>query len=608
MIMEDREQLVAQDIAGLHEQYRAGTTTVSALVEILLARMGADDDHVWIARVDESALRQKAEELDRKLRANPGMIDELPLFGIPFAVKDNIDVAGIATTAACPEFAYTPERSAFVVERILEAGALFLGKTNMDQFATGLVGTRSPYGTPVNPFNPEIIPGGSSSGSAVAVAAGYVSFSLGTDTAGSGRVPAGYNNIVGLKPTSGRLSTSGVVPACRSLDCVSVFALSCQDAATVARVAEGFDADDPFSRRPVPAARRQPSDTPVVLGIPRPEQLKFFGDDDSRDSFQEIMGILAGKGFKLVEIDYDPFEQTSRLLYEGPWVVERQIAFGDALRRYESTVDPRVREAVEKVPAYSAADQFKAYYQLKRFRRQVETIFEDVDALLVPTMSRIYRIDEAQSAQPSASRTLGYYTNYVNLLDLAAVAVPAGLVSSRLPFGVTVVGPAHTEDRLLKIGDTIHRTTSTTVGALRAALPKPLPVSAQADENSLRLCVVGAHMRGLPLNSQLTALGGHFVREAATAPFYRMFLLDWLDPVRPGMVRDPDGASLAIEVWDLPMDRFGEFFTQVAPPLSFGTVELADGSRTAGFLCEGYAVQDAPEISAFGGWRGYISS
>jgi allophanate hydrolase len=607
--MEDREQLVARDIDGLHEQYRAGTMTVSTLVEILLTRMGASaGNHIWITRVDDASLRQKAEELDRMLRSNPGVIDELPLFGIPFAVKDNIDVAGIPTTAACPDFAYTPERGAFVVERILAAGALFLGKTNMDQFATGLVGTRSPYGTPVNPFDAEIIPGGSSSGSAVAVADGYVSFSLGTDTAGSGRVPAGYNNIVGLKPTFGRLSTSGVVPACRSLDCVSVFALSCHDAATVAQVAEGFDAADPFSRRHTPSATRPAPGAPVVLGIPRPEQLQFFGDEASSEAFQETLRVLTGKGFRLVKVDYAPFERTGKLLYEGPWVAERQIAFGDELRRFAASVDPRVREAVEDVPTYSAADSFKAYYQLKEFRRQAESVFAEVDALLVPTMSRIYRVDEAQNAQPSASRALGYYTNFVNLLDLAAVAVPAGMVSDRLPFGVTVVGPAHHEDSLLQIGDTIHRTTSTTVGALGAALPAPQPAPTEADPHSLRLCVVGAHMRGLPLNSQLTALGGHFVREAETAPFYRMFLLDWLNPVRPGMVRDTNGASLAVEVWDLPKDRFGDFFTQVTQPLSFGTVELADGSKTAGFLCEAYAVHDAPEISSFGGWRDYIQS
>jgi allophanate hydrolase len=607
--MEDKETGIALDLASLRSQYRSGTVTVSRVAALVLSRIHASrDDHVWIALADDTTILRRAAELDALLQADPAILNQMPLFGAPFAVKDNIDVAGIPTTAACDAFAYTPERDAPVVTHLLDAGAIFVGKTNMDQFATGLVGTRSPYGTPVNPFDANYIPGGSSSGSAVAVAKGYASFSLGTDTAGSGRVPAGYNNVVGLKPTCGRLSTTGVVAACRSLDCVSILALSCHDAAAVERVTEGFDAEDPFSRRPVPAAVDEPSDKPVILAIPREDQLRFFGDEASRQAFHATCRTLVAKGFELKEIDFTPFERAGRLLYEGPWVAERQIAFGEELQRYANAVDSKVRAAVEDVPGYTAADQFRAYYSLKTLKRQAENVLSGLSALLVPTMSRIYTIDEAHTATPSASRNLGYYTNFVNLLDLAAVAVPAGTVNGSLPFGVTLVAPAYGETRLLAIGDRIHRATSATVGALGTPLPAAKPETAPASAGRIRICVVGAHMRGLPLNRQLVQLGGRFVEQTTTAAGYRLYLLDWLDPMRPGMVRDTDGVAIEVELWDLPASRFGDFFVQVAPPLSFGTVELVDGSKVAGFLCEAYAIQEARDISNLGGWRAYLES
>jgi allophanate hydrolase len=607
--MNSSRRNVPLDIGALQALYRSGQETVAGVIAILLQRINENpDDNVWINRVDDASVVEQAEKLDRALREGPDTLEHLPLFGIPFAVKDNIDVKGIPTTAACPEFSYLPAENAPAITRLLEAGAILIGKTNMDQFATGLVGTRSPYGTPVNPFDPDYIPGGSSSGSAVAVAKGYVTFSLGTDTAGSGRVPAAYNNIVGLKPTRGRISTTGVVPACRSLDCLSIFSLCCGDAELVTRVTEGFDATDTFSRHLVslPSSDSRQLPESFRLGVPRADQLLFFDDARCQKAFRALRERATEIGFSLIDVDFAPFRETGRLLYHGPWVTERQLAFGTELAHYENSADPSVRDAVLNTPSYTAADQFSAYYRLKQYRREAEKMFADVHALLVPTFGRAYTLDEAGTPETQANWNLGYYTNFVNLMDLAAVSVPTGALSNSLPFGVTLIGPAQSESLLLDFGDQLHRATCKQIGADLQALPDTQPAGSPSTNNRTRLCVVGAHMRGLPLSHQLTSLGGRFVQAAATAPCYRLYLLDHLAPVRPGLVRTPKGSSIEAELWELPTSRLGEFINMVAAPLTLGTVELNDGNHSLGFLCESYATETATDISSFGGWRAYV--
>jgi allophanate hydrolase len=607
--MNASRQHIPLDIGALQALYRSGEQTVASVIAMVVQRINDNpDDNVWINRVNDAELIAEAGKLDRVLREDPDTLGNLPLFGIPFAVKDNIDVKGIPTTAACPEFAYSPAENAPVITRLLEAGAIFVGKTNMDQFATGLVGTRSPYGTPVNPFDPDYIPGGSSSGSAVAVAKGYVTFSLGTDTAGSGRVPAACNNVVGLKPTRGRISTTGVVPACRSLDCLSIFSLCCGDAELVTRVTEGFDATDPFSRHlaSISTSDRRQLSEPVRLGVPRAEQLHFFGDAHCQEAFRALCERATGMGFSVTDVDFAPFHETGRLLYHGPWVTERQLAFGTELANYENSADPSVRDAVIDAPSYTAADQFSAYYRLKQYRREAEKTFSGIHALLVPTFGRAYTLDEAGTPETQANLNLGYYTNFVNLMDLAAVSVPTGKLSSALPFGVTLIGPAQSESLLLDLGDQLHRATCEQVGADLQALPDTQPQGSQSTNGSTKLCVVGAHMRGLPLSHQLASLGGRFVKAAATAPYYRLYLLDHLAPVRPGLVREQQGMSIEAELWELPTSRLGEFINMVAAPLTLGTVELSDGNQSLGFLCESYATETATDISSFGGWRAYV--
>jgi allophanate hydrolase len=440
------------EIASLRGALLGGAISAAQLAEQVLAQIArSDDPAIWISLSSESAVRARARELDAEAAADPSTVERLPLFGIPFAVKDNIDVAGMPTTAGCPAFAYTPAQTAPIVARLLAAGAVLLGKTNLDQFATGLVGTRSPYGAPRNPFDARFIPGGSSSGSAVALATGLVSFALGTDTAGSGRIPAAFNNLVGLKPTRGLLSTRGVVPACRSLDCVSVFALTAQDASAVFDVAAFFDPDDPLARAP--------DDTAAVgfgsrfrFGLPRRADLEFFGDTEAPALLGAAIGILEKAGGARVEINFAPFRDAGRLLYEGPWVAERLHATQTLLSENPDALLPVIREIIEGGRNYSALDAYRAQYELAALRRAAAAEFRAVDVVLMPTAGTIYQT-AAVAAEPKRLNTnLGLYTNFVNLLDLAAIALPAGFGQSGLPFGISLVAPAHRDDALLDLG------------------------------------------------------------------------------------------------------------------------------------------------------------
>lgn len=582
------------DIASLRAAYRAGKTTPREMVFSLLAAIRGDEHAVWISVTDERTVVEYLQRIEES------SIDDLPLYGIPFAIKDNIDLADVPTTAACPAFGYTPTRSAYVIERLVAAGAIPLGKTNMDQFATGLVGTRSPYGVCKNAFNGGYIAGGSSSGSAVAVATGQASFALGTDTAGSGRVPAAFNNIVGLKPTCGALSNHGVVPACRSLDSMSVFALNCADAATVLNVAAAYDDGESFSR----AVEFSPEKQTRVIGVPGTGQLEFFGNGDYARLFAETVDMLPALGYVVHELDITALLETARLLYEGPWVAERTLAVERMLRGKPEALLPVTREIIQAGFEATAMQTFAAQYRLRGYRRQAEKLFKQCDALLLPTAGTIYPITEVEAAPVRLNSNLGYYTNFMNLLDLCAVAVPAGFTGGGLPFGVTVCAPAGWDYQLLSLGDRLQRARVDRAG-VGQALPD-VQVMLPTKNDCVRLAVCGAHLSGLPLNTQLTERNATLHEKTTTAACYRLYALAGGPPYRPGLVRDTRGGAIEVEVWEMPARHVGEFIAGIPAPLGIGKLELASGEWVSGFICEPYGIAGAREITEFGGWRRYV--
>jgi allophanate hydrolase len=498
-----------------------------------------------------------------------------------------------------------------VVQKLIDAGAIPVGKTNLDQFATGLVGTRSPHGACHNSFDPAYISGGSSSGSAVAVATGLVSFALGTDTAGSGRVPAAFNNLIGLKPTRGALSCRGVVPACRSLDSVSIFALTADDAQRVYEVARDFDAKDSYS---TPSANQRSGACNhglegVRLGLPRSSQLSFFGDTEYSRLFADTVGQLEALGARAVEVDFEPFLAAARLLYEGPWVAERYCAVGDFLEQHPEAVHPVTRQIINAGRNPTAADTFRAQYRLLDLRRATQETWSRVDVLVTPTAGTIYRIDAVNADPIRLNSNLGYYTNFVNLLDLAAVAVPAGFRKDGIPFGVSIVGRAGSDHELLGLADCVQRARVERIGLLDAPLPAPRDSGGSPIEDDICVAVCGAHMTGLPLNHQLTSRGGRLLRRTQTNPVYALYALPGGPPHRPGMIRVAQGgAAIEVEVWSVPAGEFGSFVNGIPAPLTIGKVELQDGSRVAGFICEAYAAQGAQDITSLGGWRAYLEA
>jgi len=608
------------DFATLIGAYRSGALRPGAVVDEVLRRIAAaGSDAVWIARTPEAGLRARAAELERRLEADPALLERLPLYGIPFGVKDNIDAPPLATTAACPEFAYTPGAPAAVVQRLADAGAILVGKTNLDQFATGLAGVRSPYGVARNPFDPAYLPGGSSSGSAVAVSAGLVSFALGTDTAGSGRVPAGFTNTVGLKPTRGLIPAHGVVPACRSLDCVSVFALTVPDAWRVLRVAAGPDPRDAFSRAPAGVRRRLPPR--FRFGVPGPEHLEFCGDAGAAAAFASGVERLVRLGGEPEPVDCAPLLEAGALLYSGPWVAERLAALQPFMERHAAAVHPLTRQIIEGGARFSAADAFRASYRLEALRRTAERLLHPLDILAVPTAPTIYRVDEVLADPLRLNSNLGRYTQFVNLLDLAALAVPNGFLPNGLPVGLTLIGPAFSDEALARLGWAFQQEAALPLGATGAALPLgatgatlpalPFPedggLAAAPGASRTPLVVVGAHMSGLALNPQLRGLGGRFEQATSTAPVYRLYALRG-DPPRPGLVRVASGGvSIACEVWSLDAAGLGNLLATVPAPLAIGTVQLADGSAVKGFVFEAAGAAGVPDISALGGWRAYVA-
>lgn len=586
------------DLATVRALYASGAWTPGRLIAALCGRIEAGDPAAFISRTPPGVLDAQV----AALLARAPMPNSLPLWGIPFAVKDNIDVAGLPTTAACPAFAHAVDRDASVVARLRASGAIVMGKANLDQFATGLNGTRSPYGIPRCVFSPDHISGGSSSGSAVAVALGLVSFSLGTDTAGSGRVPAAFNNLVGVKPTPGLLSSAGLVPACRSLDCVSIFALNVADAVAVRAVAEGYDPADCYSRRAAPKSLPR---SRLRVGILAEADRQFFGDGESARLYADAIGRL---GETTVEIDYAPFRQIAALLYEGPWVAERLAAF-EGFDVPVDAMEPTVAKITMNGGEFSAVDTFRGLYAFEALKRRAEAEWAKIDIMLLPSAPTIYTVDEMLADPIRLNSNLGTYTNFFNLLGLSAIAVPAGFRSDGIPMGVTLAAPGFYDDALAPIADRLHRSAASGAGIDRVAALPPLPARDGPDDR-IEIVVVGAHLSGMPLNRELTDPGGALVAQTHTAGSYRLFVLPGTVPPKPGLLRDPSatGPGLAIEVWSLDPAAFGQFVARIPAPLGIGKIELKDGSEVSGFLCEPFAVEGAREITGLGGWRAYIAS
>ncbi len=571
----------------------AAGRSLTATIEETYARIEKHNDPALFI-----AIRPKTEALAIAEHMQASGPEGKPLYGVPFVVKDNIDVAGLPTTAACPAFAYHPEKSAFVVERLERAGAIVIGKTNLDQFATGLVGVRSPYGVPRNALRADLIPGGSSSGSAPAVAAGLVPFALGTDTAGSGRVPAAFNGIVGLKPSLGALSASGVVPACRTLDTISIFAGDVDDAFAVFQAACAFDEQDAYSRSfPPPALSAFPSG--FRLGVPRPDQRQFFDDANSSAAFSQDLRLAELLGARIVEFDFEPFTEVARALYDGPWVAERYAAVKSLIETKPEALHPVTRTIIEGARKFDAVAAFEAFYRLADQKRKTSRVWSEFDAMVVPTMPRPYTIAEVEADPIRLNSRLGTYTNFVNLLDLCAIAVPSSMRGDGLPSSVTLIAPTGADGLVAGVAAAIHG---------RSASPS-IQASSRVPSDRIEIAVVGAHLSGLPLNRELVALGASFSREVETTPDYRLFALPGSSPPKPGLLRIDEGAGAAIkaEVWTLDPAGFGAFVAKIPPPLGVGTIRFKDGP-VKGFLVEAEAVKTAEDISRFGGWRGYLKS
>jgi allophanate hydrolase len=593
------------DLATLKALYADRIVTPRDVMAAVIERRAAwPDQAVFITTTSDRDLLAAADALV----ADHPEPNSLPLWGIPFAVKDNIDVAGLPTTAACPAFAYDPKADATVVARLRAAGAIVIGKTNLDQFATGLNGTRSPYGAPRSVFDPDYVSGGSSSGSAVAVAAGFATFALGTDTAGSGRVPAMFNNLVGIKPTPGLLPNTGVVPACRSVDCVTIFAGTVGDGVAVRKVAEGFDGADAFSRR---AKWASLPGAGLRVGVLDGAEREFFGNTEVERLYDAAIANVRALGATIVPFDYAPFREVAALLYDGPWVAERLAAVEGFFASNEADFDPTVRTIIAGAKDKTAVDAFVGKYRLEELRRKTEVEWAKVDLLLLPTAPTTYTVEAMQADPIRLNAHFGRYTNFVNLLECAAIAVPGGFdTEDHLPAGVTLVAPAFTDDALAPLADALHRLAARGMGRDKSiTLPVASAVSAVPGD-MVQIVVVGAHLTGMPLNKELTGPGGRLLRACNTANDYKLFALPNTTPLKPGLVREPGfaGPGIAVEVWELPPAAFGQFVARIPAPLGIGKITLDDGTSVSGFLCENHALLAAQDITDHGGWRAYLNS
>ncbi len=591
------------DLTSLRTAYEAGTTLLEVIETVIVRRAASMDPAIFITPTPDDTMRAEA----RALMERAPQPNSLPLWGIPFVVKDNIDVEGLPTTAACPAFSYDPERDATVVARLRAAGAIVIGKANLDQFATGLNGTRSPYGAPRSVFDRNYVSGGSSSGSAVAVASGLASFALGTDTAGSGRVPAAFNNLVGIKPTPGLVPNVGVVPACRSVDVVTVFAATVGDGVAIRKVMEGYDTADPFSRKAVPSSLPASG---LRIGVLDGVEREFFGNSHVEALYDAAIERARALGATIVPFDYAPFRQAAELLYNGPWVAERLAAVKDFLATNAADFDPTVLSIIEGAKAYDAVAAFEGRYKLEALRQKTGRQWEKADILMLPTSPTTYTVEDMMADPIVKNGHFGRYTNFVNLLDCAAIAVPAGFdANGHLPAGVTLIGPAFSDDALAPFADAMHRTSNAGMGKDRLAVIPEQSRLPQADDGLVPIVVVGAHLTGMPLNHELTRPGGRRVKSCRTAPDYRLFVLPDTSPPKPGLIREPgfDGKGLEVEVWKVTAEAFGLFVQNIPAPLGIGKVTLDDGSQISGFLCEAHAIDGAREITELGGWRAYVT-
>lgn len=568
----------------------------------------SERSEIWISRVSQTNLIKQLEKLDKALLVHgEQVLNQMPLFGLPFAVKDNIDVSDMQTTVACPDFAYSPHDSAYVIKKLEKAGAVLIGKTNLDQFATGLVGTRSPYGAVRNAYFPEYVSGGSSSGSAVAVALQLVSFSLGTDTAGSGRVPAGFNGIVGLKPTRGLVSTRGVFPACRTLDCVSVFAQNVQDAWRVLHIISGYDKEDEYSRHILQADICQNG-----YQIAVPENPEFFGDECAQIAFSDaIKKIKKLPNVKIKTIPFRPFAEAAKLLYQGPWVAERKAAIGSFFEKHSQSMNSVVRNIISQADQFNAVDTFKAKYRLEELKRESEYLMTDIDFLVVPTAPTIPTIKAIKSEPVNINSKLGYYTNFVNFFDLAALSIPANVRSDGLPAGITLIGNSGSDYLLSVAGEKLQAEfdcadkTRKQFHGDYSVTANPLPY----EEPTVQIAVVGAHLDGQPLNWQLVKRGARKLLSTSTSKNYRLYELTGLNPPKPGLTRVAEGGyAIKVEVWEMPQRNFGGFVEEIPAPLGIGSVQLSDGCYVKGFICEQWGLNEAKDISFHGGWLTYLES
>ncbi len=588
-------------IPDLEAAYAAGATPTDVVDGIYDRLAGIDDPGIFVTLVD----REKAHAAARALSSQER--HARPLWGIPFVVKDNIDVAGYPTTAACPAFAYHPAKTAFAVQRLIDAGAILIGKTNLDQFATGLVGVRTPFPVPRNACDPDLVPGGSSSGSAVAVAHGLVPIALGTDTAGSGRIPAALNNIVGMKPSLGLVSTAGVVPACRTLDCVSVFALTVADAWRAMSVLISHDADEPYARCAAPPVLRRP--TTLRIGVPTAGTREFSGDIDAEAAFEAAVATVQAKDAVVVPIDLTPFLHVAKLLYDGPWVAERYQAIRAFIETASERMHPVTRAVIEQARQHSAADAFSGIYRLAELKRLTAPVWREIDLMLVPSMPTVCTRADVARDPVGANARLGTYTNFVNLLDLCALAVPTPVRRDGRPAGITLIAPREQDGLLASVGSALQDVWRLPVGATGEIRTERLSPQSAPETDRIELVVVGAHMTGLPLNHQLTERGARFLRTASTTSGYRLFALPGGPPERPGLLRvtDGTGCSIAVEVWTLDATAFGDFVSIIPAPLGIATLEMSDGTSAKGFVVESAGIDGARDISAFGGWRNFLA-
>jgi allophanate hydrolase len=593
-------------IEAIHQAYRDEVSVHDVINESLERLKISKDKGIYLYICSQVELADMVEDL------GPFDLVAKPLWGIPFAVKDNIDVAGLPTTAGCSEFSHIAKSDAAAVELLKKAGAIVIGKTNLDQFATGLVGLRTPFTAPKNAIDEKLIPGGSSSGSAVAVALGQVAFSLGTDTAGSGRIPAALNNIVGLKPSLGSISNRGVVPACRTLDTVSIFALTVDDAMRVYSCCQGFDPQDPYSKAYEGASFPTQVEN-IVIGIPNESSL-LLDEKAQADSYRDAIEYWKQSGAVVKEVDFAPFYEVAKLLYEGPWVAERWAVIEPFVKQYPDALHPVTRQVVERAKDFSASDAFSAQYRLKELSNKLAFVWEEVDTLCVPSMPGLVYTSDVAADPIAPNSRLGTYTNFVNLLNLCAIAAPGKPRADGYPSSITLIAPTAHDAYLATLARQFHNHQAFTLGATDHPIPKKVLQSEDTSIGELlvadefAIAVVGVHMKGLPLNHQLTNRGGRLLIMTKTSPHYSLFKLGDEKPLRPGLVHTGQGASIELEVWALPKMQLADFIGQIPSPLSIGTIGLIDGQQVKGFLCESIGTKSARDISEFGGWRSFCDA